>query len=623
MDIPLIAARAVNFAGAISLAGIFGFVAFVMPRPAERVAKVLRRLGWISLAMILVSGPFRLLLVAETMTGYSLHEAIVHAAPREVLAATQFGHAALVRFVLLLAAVPCVAVIGRRRSLDVIGSVLAASGLAAMAWQGHAGADVGWDGVLHLSADAAHLIAAGLWLGALLPLAYALRLQAEARAEAVNRFSSLGVACVAVLLVSGIVNAWYLVGSTPALLGTAYGQTLLVKLMLVAAMLGFAAVNRFRLVPRLAEAGSETAAARLARHAVIEGGLGLGVIIVVAALGTMIPAAHEAIVWPFGYRIDLGVLTEPALRVQVGAAAALAALGLALALIGIWRHRGWAVIVGLALMLGFGWRPLELLAVAATPTSYVESPEPFAVPSLATGGAIYRQQCVACHGEDGEGDGPLATELPIVPPDLASPDIVTRPEGDLFWSLTMGAGEMPSFAALAVKQRWDLVVYLLAQREVRASRSTLIAEVTASPAPRAPDFVLQTAEQGAATLADLRKQGGVLLIFATLPDSQARLDQLTAWRESLRQAGVAVVTIVDAPQIRGVYALYERPPRVEEAAPVTHVEFLVDRNGYIRARWRPGDTPDWTQSPVLQREIATMTRIKLAPVAPSAHVHEG
>lgn len=628
MDIPLIAARAVHFAGALSLAGLFGFVALVAGPLPPSLRRRLVKLGWISAALALLALPFWLLFVAQGISGDSLQATIAGGALATMLTSTQFGHVSIGRAVLLVALLPCIPALGRRRARDIAATVIAAGWLAGIAWQGHAGADIGRDGAIHLAADTAHLVAAGLWLGALVPLALLLcdPASTSARVTAARRFSALGVACVAVLLVSGTVNAWYLVGTIPALIATPYGQVLLAKLIVVAAMLWLAAVNRWRLVPRLAAGGdSGTIARRLARHATIEAALGLGVIALVAALGTMIPAAHEALRWPFSYRLSLDGAAAPSLRAQIAATAALALSGLGVLIHGIWQRKAWAMIVGAALLFGLGWRPIQLLAVAATPTSYAVSPVPFAVPTLADGAALYRQQCVSCHGEEGEGDGPLAAELPIAPLDLAAPAVAAQPDGDLFWWLTAGMdrGVMPSFAGLATAQRWDLVLYLDAERQARAATSTLIAEVTAQPAPVAPDFALPAAQDGAATLTALRAQGAVLLIFATLPQSQARLDQLAQWHDALSRSGTSVVTIVDAPDIRDVYALYEHSPQLEDAAPAAHVEFLIDRNGYIRARWRPGDTPDWTQLPALEREVAAMTRMNLSPIAPTGHVHEG
>ena len=572
MDIALILVRTVHFAGALALAGLYGFVVTVAGPALPVLRRRLLRIGWISLAALLLSAVPWLLLVARDMSGTALQPSVI----ATVISDTQFGRVLALRVVLVLLAIPCVALLGRRRLADGAGALFAVVQLAAIAWQGHAGADVGWEALIHLTADAAHLVAAGLWLGALLPLALLLRAPVAARLKhrATVQFSRLGVICVGILLVSGTVNAWLLVGSWPALIGTSYGQVLVVKLALVAGMLVIAATNRWYLTPRLQLAGDSDI--RIARHARIEAGLGLGVIAIVAALGTMVPGAHQQIRWPFAYRLTLA------------------------------------------------WWPPAAHLVPATPTSYAVSPEPFAVATIAAGQTLYRQQCVSCHGDEGQGDGPMVADLPIVPLDFASPAVAAKPEGDLYDAIANGmpGAMMPRFAALSGPQRWDLVTYLTAQQQAAAASSTLIAEATASPAPIAPDFALPTPQGDAGTLKDLLAQGDVLLVFDGAPPLAARLDQLGQWRDALRQAGVAVVTIADTPDIRSVYALYERRPQLE-TPPAPHVEFLIDRDGYIRARWHPGDTLDWTQLPVLEREIAAMQGQKLAPVAVTGHVHEG
>jgi copper resistance protein D len=110
------------------------------------------------------------------------------------------------------------------------------------------------------------------------------------------RFSGMGYVAVAVLVASGLVNGWYLVGSLAALLGTSYGQLLLVKLCLFAGMVGLALTNRFWLVPSLGrdcEGVRRHALTRLRRHVVAEETLGLLVILIVSALGTMEPGVSQ------------------------------------------------------------------------------------------------------------------------------------------------------------------------------------------------------------------------------------------------------------------------------------------------------------------------------------------
>jgi copper resistance protein D len=114
--------------------------------------------------------------------------------------------------------------------------------------------------------------------------------------DAAERFSTLGIVCVAALLLAGIINTIILVGSLRGLLGTDYGRVLMLKLGVFAIMLVFAAVNRLRLTPRLGlPLGSEQEPAALRQlllNSAIEFALGLVIFGIVGMLGTMHPAVH-------------------------------------------------------------------------------------------------------------------------------------------------------------------------------------------------------------------------------------------------------------------------------------------------------------------------------------------
>ena len=176
--------------------------------------------------------------------------------------------------------------------------VLAFAG--SLTWAGHGAATPGAVGDFHLAADILHLVAAGIWLGGLLPFA---TLMGWARGDAkrilaarnaAERFSLLALVCVLHLLGSGIVNSWVLVGNVSGLTGTLYGRLLLAKIGLFLSMLGFAAVNRLHLMPRLKDGTSaaRAAARRLALHSVCEVILGLAVLGIVGVLGMLPPPAH-------------------------------------------------------------------------------------------------------------------------------------------------------------------------------------------------------------------------------------------------------------------------------------------------------------------------------------------
>ena len=106
-----------------------------------------------------------------------------------------------------------------------------------------------------------HFWLASVWFGALVPLSLlVLRADrapgARERVEAhyaLRRFSSIGSLAVTTLIVTGLINSWFLIGppSWAALFGTPYGIVLVAKLVCFAFILVLAAANRFWLTPQL------------------------------------------------------------------------------------------------------------------------------------------------------------------------------------------------------------------------------------------------------------------------------------------------------------------------------------------------------------------------------------
>ena len=243
---------------------------------------------------------------AAAMTGLPIAEALTPETLGRVLGGTTFGHVFTVRAGLAVALAAALIAVqrssdGARRSVFALVALgLAAGYLGSLAWTGHAIAGDAAGDFLRVIADVGHLLAAGAWLGALPALVSMLgRAQArDAEWAAVRRFSTLGVASVAVLTASGLVNAWYQVGGVAGLVGTGYGRLLLAKLVLFAAMLGLAAINR-GIATRAPCREDHDALRRLRRNAACEIGLGIGVIALVGLLGTTVPATHETAIWPF------------------------------------------------------------------------------------------------------------------------------------------------------------------------------------------------------------------------------------------------------------------------------------------------------------------------------------
>lgn len=287
---PLILARFVHFAATLMAGGTIWFALMVPPPIPVRLDRRLRLLTLVALALAVLSGAVWLALVAADVLGVPLGD-LDPSGVWPVLTDTRFGQVAVVRLLLVLLLALLVPW-PRTRPLQ---GLLAFGFVALPALTGHAGAAPGGAGYGALAADMAHLLAAGAWLGGLPAFLLSLRKapggpDADDRIiQTTRRFSRLAVLAVATLLGSGLINSWYLLSGPRDLLDTDYGRRLSLKLILFAAMLALAAANRFRLTPALPSARARTA---LSRNTLIETGLGLGVLALVAVLGTLPPGGH-------------------------------------------------------------------------------------------------------------------------------------------------------------------------------------------------------------------------------------------------------------------------------------------------------------------------------------------
>jgi putative copper resistance protein D len=196
----------------------------------------------------------------------------------------------------LLLGLVLIAVTFLGKTRPILVCVLAAVSLASIGLTGHTQDHAGGLRLAAETADAAHLLGAGAWLGGLIGLALLLRTppadagQARERAATVARFSRMAYVAVGAIVVSGLFNAALLVGSVKGLLTTFYGGLLALKVALFGVMLILAGLNRFQISPHLATDEGPWSR-RLARHVAAEQGLGLLVLLCVAVLGMSEPPA--------------------------------------------------------------------------------------------------------------------------------------------------------------------------------------------------------------------------------------------------------------------------------------------------------------------------------------------
>lgn len=198
-----------------------------------------------------------LLLLAASMTGRPLAEVDAEALAL-LLSGTSAGAAWKVRIAVLAIAFLLPLLFWRRPLQALTGTGAAgAIALGTLAWTGHGAAGEGAAGWLQLIADIGHLFAAGIWVGALWALSMLVfrrgmdLAHAELARRALEDFSPVGSWAVVILVVTGLVNSWFLIGisNIGQMVSGPYGQLFAAKLVLFLAMLMLAALNRFRLTP--------------------------------------------------------------------------------------------------------------------------------------------------------------------------------------------------------------------------------------------------------------------------------------------------------------------------------------------------------------------------------------
>ena len=218
---------------------------------------------------------------------------------------TDLGLAFLARTALLVAGLIAL-VIGRQTAGLTIAAVCFAAALLTLGWSGHAAATEGGLGLVHRLSNGIHLLAAALWLGAIGWFVYLSRLARRAPERipvaplfaVMHGFAPLGVALVATVSITGLINAQLIFGleNSAATLTTSYGVLLAIKIALVGGMLAFGAHNAWIsrssvATGKSAKLDNRVALSTLRRSLAFEMALGIIVVGLVAILGMLSPMA--------------------------------------------------------------------------------------------------------------------------------------------------------------------------------------------------------------------------------------------------------------------------------------------------------------------------------------------
>lgn len=507
-------------------------------------------------------------------------------------------------------------------------------------------------------------------------------------AATLRRFSVAATASVLLLVASGSVIGYLQLGAprqwpggadgllaglftllertAAPLIATNYGLLVLAKIALLVPVLLVAARVRFVCMPRVGDIrfDQRVLLAGVVRLVQVELAVVLLILLVAATVSGTLPAAHDQLIWPFSFRFSVAATWDGAWvawRVTGGVVLLLISVVLGAAvrqrLRGIDAKASAAQVPGLAVMAAFTLLAglalsLPALVVDAYPDTYRRTDTAYAAVSVARGAELFGQRCVACHGTGGRGDGPAAAGLPKPAANLTEPHTALHTAGDIFWWLTHGKpeGGMPGFASqMSVEERWDMVNFLRAFSSGFQARILTPMVVPGRPWLAPPDFDFTTTAGTSAALKDYRERQAVLLVFYSWPLSQARLNELARAYPALRARNTEVLA-VPLPDTRGLPPAALPYPQVSDGAhgaamaylllrrtladpgrgvldePPPHLEFLIDRFGYARARWLLADAAgadkgDWRDMNFLLRQIDFLSREPRLLPPPDDHVH--
>jgi putative copper resistance protein D len=288
---PLAFCRFVHFLAAMLVFGASAYLRLYAPVDLRRaLSPPSRRLVLAASLVALATACLWLSLEAASITE-DWGAAVDPDAIAAVLIHSAFGHAWMLHLA-LSATLFGAAVLAPREGWAAI-AILSGLALASLGLVGHAAMQPGLEGVLHRANHAAHLIAAGAWIGGLVP--FVLCLDACARGPlrrdavaAMMRFSFWGHFIVAAIVATGIINIALTSGRAPLPPTTPYRALLDMKILVVAIMIGLAVVNRYALVPRLRKSADALAAMRAIT--LVNVALGTAVVALVSAFALLDPA---------------------------------------------------------------------------------------------------------------------------------------------------------------------------------------------------------------------------------------------------------------------------------------------------------------------------------------------
>jgi mono/diheme cytochrome c family protein len=237
------------------------------------------------------------------------------------------------------------------------------------------------------------------------------------------------------------------------------------------------------------------------------------------------------------------------------------------------------------------WPSANLIFSPAVPTSFHTSSTQFSVNSIARGARSYALHCAGCHGVDGRGEGPLATNVTRWPPTFVSPILARRADGEIFWHIQYGMPDedgrsaMPAFSKqLDDDETWAVLDYIKA----------LAAGTGASangnwPLPvRLPEVEVRCGRDAPIPLTQWRSGQRVRIVAldgnaASIPIDDGRLMTLVVTRDGKVPEQVPRFRSDCTAASTQAWSVFAQIAGVPESA-LRGTQLLADRAGWLRAR---------------------------------------
>lgn len=514
-----------------------------------------------------------------------------------------------------------------------------------------------------------HILFAGIWFGALPAFLLIIFGKKDSdkpmnvvSIDSLKKFSSLALPVMSIIIVTGLIVADRMIEEDyHALVASSYGWLLNIKLTLLAIILIIAYQARSRWLPLLTQANNgeeaQSGGQQMRRWVSVEFILALILVLFATIVANTIPAKHAMVEnWPYSFRFSIDATWDEAnvqLFFWMGVALFIIAVGsIWLGIKNKWEIRKRAGIPAVLTVASFAIA-LPPLAVDAYPETYQSTPVPFDAISISNGSILFSQNCTSCHGPQGKGNGIIAKTFNPPPADLLTEAHTARhTAGDFFHWLTYGIAEtgMPGFSSnLSEEDRWDVVNYMHAMSRGYKARLQSPKVVPERPSIGPPIFSYFAHDGSSGVLKDFRQKKNVMIVLFTWPQSHERLQELKSSYDRLRELNTIILAVpmnnldkqemmdmtADIPfpvvtdgslEIKNSYVLFRRtltnPDILNEGVIPEHAEFLIDRFGYLRARWIPAiDESGWADISFLTQQIAQLNSEKEILPPPSDHVH--